>query len=110
MLYNFKHYTFIRFTADIFMCEQRKTGDGLRYWNLRLLNQGKLIDAFHWDDAVCPMLQYKEKDGILVLGRWTTKRKERFQVIQSRIVSDIAANDDIYYPEYPIQLELDFGD
>lgn len=110
MLNIFKPHTFVRFSADVFQCQQCFTGNGLSYWNLRLLTQGKLIDAFHWDDAEYPMLHYKERDGIMVLGRWNNKRKERLQVLQSRIITSFAANDDIYDPNAPQQLELDFGD
>jgi len=110
MLNIFKPHTFVRFTADVYQCQQCFTGNGVSYWNLRLITQGKLIDAYHWDDAEYPMLEYKERDGLMVLGRWTNKRKERLQVLQSRIITSFAANDEAYEPNAPQQLELDFGD
>ena len=110
MSVNFKPNTFVRFYADVFMCQQCHTSNKLSYWHLRLLSQGKLIDAFHWDNLKYPMLQYNEKDSIHVVGCWTTKREKRFQVIQSRIVTSFAANDDNYHPEKPLQLEYDSGD
>lgn len=56
------------------------------------------------------MLHYKERDGIMVLGRWANKRRERLQVLQSRIITSFAANDEVYDPNAPVQLKLDFGD
>ena len=55
-------------------------------------------------------MEYKTHDGIIVAGRWTTKRKERFQILQSRIITSFAANDDVYDINNPKQLELDFGE
>ena len=110
MFIKFKPHTFVRFNADVFMCQQCHTRNNLSYWHLRLLTQGKLIDAFHWDNLKYPMLQYNDKDGVQVVGRWITQREERLQVIQSRVVSSFAANDDAYDLELPSQLEFDFGD
>ena len=109
MLNLYKPQHFIRFTADVFMCEQYRTGSGLSYWNLRLLTKGKLIDAFHWDDLEYPMLNYRERDGIVVLGRWNSTQKNRFQVLQSKMWCS-AANDDEFDPDAPHQLEFDFGE
>lgn len=108
MLNFYNHQPFTHFTADVFMCEQRHTGNGLIYWNLRLLSEGNLIDAFHWDNQDCPMLNYHEKDGIFVFGHWNTSQKNRFQVLQSKMVTSFAANDDVYDPDEPQQLEFDF--
>jgi len=47
MLKNNKANTLTHFIADVFMCEQCHTVNNLSYWNLRLLNRGKLIDAYH---------------------------------------------------------------
>ena len=110
MLNNFNPHTFVCFSSDVFMAEQHHLVNGPSYWNLRLLVNGQLIDAFHWDRVEYPMLEYKSHDGIIVSGRWTTKRKERFQVLQSRIITSFASNDDIYDLNAPQQLELDFGD
>ena len=110
MLNFYKPHTLVRFTADVFMCERCRTGSELTYWNLRLLKMGKLIEAFHWDDREYPMLEYKPNDGILVLGRWSSQDKNHFQVIQSKIVTSFAANDDDYHQKNPMQLEFDFGD
>jgi len=110
MLNIFKLHTFVRFTADVLMCQQCFTGNGLSYWNLRIITQGNLIDAFHWNDSDDPMLEYKERDGIMVLGRWTNNRKDRFQILQTRIITSFAANDDIYDINNPKQLELNFDE
>lgn len=92
------------------MCEQHHLVNGPNYWNLHLLVNGKMIDAFHWDHADYPLLDYKSNDGIIVSGRWTTKRKERFQIIQSHIITSFSANDEAYDPNQPQQLEFDFGE
>lgn len=105
-----KPHTLVCFSADVFMCQQGLTGNGLSYWNLRLLSKGKLIDAFHWDNTELPLLRYKEKDGILVFGRWTTECEQRLQVLQSHIISSFAANDNSYDTNLPQQLEFDFGE
>jgi len=110
MLNIFKPHTFVRFSADVLQCQQRFTGNGISYWNLRLITQGSLIDAFHWNDSDNPMLEYKERDGIMVLGRWTNNRRERFQIQKSCIITSFAANDDIYDINNPKQLELNFGE
>ena len=109
MLNIFKPHTFVRFSADVFMCQQCFTGNGLSYWNLRLITQGKLVDAFYWDDAEFPILQFKENDGVMIMGRWTTKRKDRLQIIQHRIITPFSANDEIYDTSNSRQIELDFG-
>jgi len=110
MLNIYKPQTLIRFSADVFQCQQRFTGNGVSYWNLRLLTQGSLIDAFHWNDSDDPMLKYNERDGIMVLGRWTNNRKGRLQILKSHIVTSFAANDEIYDLHAPQQLELNFSD
>jgi len=109
MLRNNKTNTLINFQADIFMCEEHHTANNLRYWILRLLSQGKLIDAFHWQKLNQSMFKYTERDNILVAGKWTTERQERFQIIRSEMVTRSSANDDIYSNK-PYQLEFDFGD
>ena len=68
MLNNNKVNTLAHFIADILTCEQCHTANDLSYWNLRLVTNGTLIDAFHWETAEYP-LQYENRDGILVLGR-----------------------------------------
>jgi hypothetical protein len=97
------------FTAEVFMCEHRKTGGDLGYWSLRLLRKGRLIDAFHWDRADRQVRQYEEGDEVLVSGCWTTKAKQRFQIHRSVVLTKYAANDSIYEPE-PQQLSLKFSD
>lgn len=109
MLKNNTSQTLINFQADIFMCEEHHTASNLRYWMLRLLSQGKLIDAFHWQTLNQPMIKYTERDNILVSGKWTSERQERFQIIRSEMVTLSSANDDIYSNK-PYQLEFDFGD
>jgi len=79
------------FTAEVFMCQHHTTGNGLGYWNLRLLCEGTMIDAFHWDRTEYPNRGYRENDWVLVGGRWITKSKKRFQIIQSTVVMRIAA-------------------
>ncbi len=110
MLKNIKENALAHFIADVFMCEQCHTANDLSYWNLRLLNQGKLVDAYHWKNSIDPMIHYQNNDGILVLGRWTNQRKERIQILQSHIITRFAANDDIFDQTKPVQLEFDFGD
>lgn len=110
MLKNIKKNALTHFIADVFMCEQCHIENKLSYWNLRLLNKGKLIDAYHWGISIEPMIHYQNKDGILVLSRWTNQRKERIQILQSRIITRFAANDDIFDQTKPVQLEFDFGD
>lgn len=110
MLNFYKQQTFMRFTADVFMCEQCHTGNGLAYWNLRLLSKGQMIDAFHWDNVESPILTYRERDGILVLGKWNSAQKNRLQVLKSKMICSAAANDDEFDPNAPVQLELDFSD
>ena len=102
--------TLINFSADVFMCELRGTGSGLTFWNLRLLNKGVLIDAFHWNCLEKPVVKYQPNDFIMVQGRWTVPERLRFQVIHSKIVTAYAANDDEYNPNNSQQLELDFGE
>lgn len=97
------------FIADIFMCEKRHTANDLRYWNLRLITNGNLIDAFHWEDPK-HQLEYKNRDGLQVFGRWTNQRKDRVQILRSRLITTCAANDDVYRQDDQIQLEMDFGD
>ncbi|MEW7996656.1 MAG: hypothetical protein G8D90_14340 [gamma proteobacterium symbiont of Clathrolucina costata] len=96
-------------TAEVFMCEHRKTGGELGYWALRLLRNGRLIEAFHWDRADREDRQYEEGDEVLVVGCWTTDAKQRFQIHRSVVLTRYAANDSIYEPE-PQQLTLKFGD
>lgn len=97
------------FTAEVFMCEHRMTGGELGYWALRLLRNGRLIEAFHWDRAGQLDRQYEEGDEVLVGGCWTSEAKLRFQVHRSITLTRCAANDSIYEPE-PQQLALKFGD
>lgn len=109
ILKNNKSNSLINFQADIFMCEEHHTASNLRYWMLRLMTQDKLIDAFHWQTLNQPMIKYTERDNILVAGKWTSERQERFQIIRSEMVTLSSANDDVYSNK-PYQLEFDFGD
>ena len=93
MLNIYNSNTLTNFSADVFMCEEHHTASGLCYWTLRLIVQGKLIDAFHWQ----------------VVGKWTTERKERFQVIRSEMIASSSANEDEFYSNKSSQLEFDFG-
>lgn len=95
--------------ADIFMCEKRRTANDLSYWNLRLITNGKLIEAFHWEDPRHP-LQYRHRDGVHVTGRWTNLRKDRIQILRSQLITTCAANYDSYCQDQHIQLEMDFDD
>lgn len=108
MLNKLKNKTLVRISADVFMCQQHFTGNGLDYWNLRLLSHGKLIEAFHWGNVEQARINYKENDGIMIIGRWSSKNKERLQILHSHIVTPLAANDELYDPDQPLQLELDF--
>ena len=110
MLNRNKTQTLINFSADVFMCELRGTGSGLTFWNLRLLNKGVLIDAFHWNRLEKTVMKYEPNDFIMVQGRWAAPERQRFQVIRSKIVTAYAANDDEYNPNNSQQLELDFGE
>lgn len=109
MLKNNKSHTLTNFQADVFMCEEHHTASNLRYWTLRLLIQGKLIDAFHWQALNQPMTKYTERDNILVSGKWTSERQERFQITRSQIATLSSSNDDVYSQTLH-QLEFDFGD
>ncbi|MEW8508845.1 MAG: hypothetical protein AB2598_19320 [Candidatus Thiodiazotropha sp.] len=99
----------LSFTAEVFMCEHRMTGGELGYWALRLLLNGRLIDAFHWDRVNQQERHYKEGDEVLVGGCWTTEARQRFQIHRSVILTRCAANDSIYEPESQ-QLILKFID
>lgn len=107
MLNRYRDQQLISFYAQVFMCQHGNTRGGLGYWNLRLLCEGVMIDAFHWDNAGWPAREYKANDELLVVGRWTTKSKDRFQVVQSELVMRDAANDQYYSNQE--QLELDLG-
>ena len=110
MLNPYKYQSYLQFTADVFMCEMRKTGNGLIFWNLRLLSKGSLIDAFHWDRQEYPCLKYQANDTILAYGRWSSKQRNRFQILSSKIMSSTAANDEYNEADKPKQLSLDFGE
>lgn len=73
--------------------------NGLNCWDLRLLIQGKLIDAYHWQSTREAQIQYKENDIVLVVGNWATRHKKRFQIIRSEVVSLYAANEDRFNKE-----------
>lgn len=109
MLNIYKSNTLTNFSADVFMCEEHHTASGLCYWTLRLIVQGKLIDAFHWQHTSRPLMRYSERDSILVVGKWTTEREERFQVIRSEMIASSSANEDEFYSNKSSQLEFDFG-
>ncbi|MEN8170585.1 MAG: hypothetical protein ABFS08_10220 [Pseudomonadota bacterium] len=67
-----------------------------------------MIDAFHWDKAGWPVIDYKANDEVLVGGRWSTNAKSRFQVVRSTVVMRDAANDSLYSTH--LQMELEFGE
>ena len=108
MLNPHKSQSYLQLTADVFMCEMRKTGNGLIFWNLRLLSKGSLVDAFHWDRLESPCLKYQANDTIIAYGRWSSKQRNRFQILSSKIVSSTATNDESYDIDEPKQLSLDF--
>jgi len=95
-------------SADVFMCEEHHTASGLCYWTLRLLIHGKLVDAFHWQPTDHPTVKYNERDSILVIGNWTTTRKECFHIIHSMMITS-SSNDEEFYSNQPYQLEFDFS-
>lgn len=101
MVYVRKSQIFLRLHADVFMCERRKTGSGLVFWNLRLLSDGQLVDGFHWENKQYPQLLYRAGDSITVFGRWSSPQKKRLQVLWSSIGSSHAANDDLYDTNEP---------
>ncbi len=105
-----KSLKFVSFTADVFMCECRQTGSDVCYWNLRLLNQGTLVDAFHWDNSKTPLVNYQSNDSVCVLGYWRSRNKERFQVLSSELINRLAANDYQYELDEPVQLAFDFNE
>ena len=88
------------------MLDKKMARNGLNCWDLRLLIQGKLVDAYHWQSTSEPQINYKEKDVILVVGNWATRHKERFQIIRSEVISLDAANEDKFnndeIPPFPI--------
>ena len=106
MLNPYKPQIYSQLTADVFMCEMHKTGNGLIFWNLRLLSKGTLVDAFHWDRHESPCLKYQANDTILAYGRWSSKQRNRFQILSSSIMSSTAANDELYDIYEPKQLSL----
>lgn len=108
MLNRNRNRQLVSFYAQVFMCQYHRTGSGLSYWELRLLCEGTMIEAFHWNKAGWPARKYNEHDELLVGGRWTTKAKTRFQVLESQLMMRNAANDDIYSTQE--QLALDLGD
>lgn len=108
MLNLYRNHLLKSFAAEVFMCQHSTTGSGLGYWDLRLLCGGTMIDAFHWDKAGLPIMEYKENDWVMVGGRWTSKAKARFQIIRSTTAMRVAANDPIYIHQK--QLEFNFRD
>jgi len=108
MLKIYKYNNLINFSAEIFMLDKKMARIGLNCWDLRLLIQGKLIDAYHWQSTSEPQTNYKEKDVILVVGNWATRHKERFQIIRSEITSYLPANDDCSHHSnsHPLDSEL----
>lgn len=96
MLNIYKYNNLINFSADVFMCEKHKSSNGLNCWDLRLLVNGQLIDAYHWHSVSGCKINYREKDSVLVVGNWATKHKQRFQIISSEIISYLPANDEFF--------------
>lgn len=106
MLNRKRNRQLVSFYAQVFMCQYRRTGSGLSYWELRLLCGGTMIEAFHWNKAGWPARKYYENDELLVGGRWTTKAKSRFQILESQLVTKAAANDDDYSTHEQLSLDL----
>lgn len=96
MLRMYKYNNLIDFSADVFMCEHRTANNGLNCWELRLLVQGELIDAYHWYPAREHKINYREKDTVLVVGNWATRHKQRFQIIRAEVISYLPANDELF--------------
>ena len=99
MLKIYKYNNLINFSAEIFMLNKNMARNGLNCWDLRLLSQGELIDAYHWQSTSEAQTQYKENDIVLVVGNWATRHKKRFQIIRSEIVSLYAANEERFNKE-----------
>ena len=95
MLNNKINSTLVTFSADVFMCQYCRTVSGLGYWSLRLLYQGNIIDAFHWDNKDSAV-KYQANDEVFIGGRWTTPPKTRFQIIHSSLMVRVAANADFF--------------
>ena len=106
----YKPLTIVSFTADVFMCECCRTGSDVCYWNLRLLNQGTLIDAFHWDNIKNPLNHYQSNDSVFVVGFWKSTQMDRFQILKADLINRLAANDAQYDCKEPVQLEFDFSE
>jgi hypothetical protein len=108
MNYLLKNHPMLSFEVEVVECEKHKTGNGLHFWNLELLKNNALISAYHWDHQNYQSLNYQQKDKFIITGRWSTQRKDRFQIIQSHLLSIHAANDDCYDGNEPQQLQLNF--
>lgn len=106
MLNNKRNLTLVTFSADVFMCQYCQTGSQHGYWCLRLLYQGNIIDAFHWDRDGQSTLKYKERDEVFIGGRWTSPDKTRFQIVRSSLIMRVAANDSFFLQQD--QLAFDF--
>ena len=106
MLNRYRNQLLVSFYAQVFMCQHRATASGLGYWNLRLLAGGTMIEAFHWDKAGWPARTYRDNDELLVGGRWTTKAKTRFQILELQLMMRNAANDDCYSTHEQLVLDL----
>lgn len=96
MLNIYKYNNLINFSADVFLCEKHQSSNGLNCWNLRLLVNGQLIDAYHWHSVRGRKIHYREKDSVLVVGNWATKHRQHFQIIRSEIIPYIPANDELF--------------
>lgn len=108
MLKIYKYNNLINFSAEVFMCEKQQANNGLNCWNLRLLVQDKLVDAYHWHSVNESRIHYREKDSVLVVGNWATKHKKRFQIIRAEVTSYLPANDDYFYQDnsHPLDVSL----
>ncbi len=83
----------VTFEADVFMCSHSVTGAGLGFWELRLLTQDGMVEAFHWDAGPGLVRPYRENQHVVVSGRWVTPQKLRLQVVTGFLAPRCAAND-----------------
>ena len=103
MLKIYKYNNLINVSAEVFMSEHHQANNGLNYWELRLLTQGQLIDAYHWYSAREHKINYRNKDAVLVVGNWATRHKQCFQIIKAEVISYHPANDDNFHESEPPQ-------
>lgn len=93
------------FHAQVFMCEHPYMFNNFRYWRLRLLSNGQLIEAYQLNRlGGRPRTEYMAGDELLITGRWSNN-KTCLQIMASEPVPEVA-NEPFFYGE---QLKLDFG-